>query len=246
MPHLTYVGDATIGEESNIGASSVFVNYDGVRKHRTTIGSHVRTGSDTMFVAPVDGRRRRLHRRRHGAAARRPAGGAGGVGRITAHHRGLGREEPAGHTCCRGSRSVPLGGLRPTPPDQTTAEEALHDELDLGHTEEAPDALLRPGAPGAGRAGRQARSTSPSPRSRPTTSPTARSSCGSRSRCAALTRSSSRRTRAPINELDHGAADHGRRAQARVGQADHRGHAVLRATPARTRSTAAASRSRPG
>ncbi|GAA5043212.1 bifunctional UDP-N-acetylglucosamine diphosphorylase/glucosamine-1-phosphate N-acetyltransferase GlmU [Nocardia callitridis] len=53
VPHLTYVGDATIGEHSNIGASSVFVNYDGVRKHHTTVGSHVRTGSDTMFIAPV-------------------------------------------------------------------------------------------------------------------------------------------------------------------------------------------------
>ena len=53
VPHLTYVGDATIGEYSNIGASSVFVNYDGVNKHHTTIGSHVRTGSDTMFIAPV-------------------------------------------------------------------------------------------------------------------------------------------------------------------------------------------------
>ena len=53
VPHLTYVGDADIGEYSNIGASSVFVNYDGETKRRTTIGSHVRTGSDTMFVAPV-------------------------------------------------------------------------------------------------------------------------------------------------------------------------------------------------
>jgi bifunctional UDP-N-acetylglucosamine pyrophosphorylase / glucosamine-1-phosphate N-acetyltransferase len=53
VPHLTYVGDADIGEHSNIGASSVFVNYDGTSKSRTTIGSHVRTGSDTMFVAPV-------------------------------------------------------------------------------------------------------------------------------------------------------------------------------------------------
>jgi bifunctional UDP-N-acetylglucosamine pyrophosphorylase/glucosamine-1-phosphate N-acetyltransferase len=53
VPHLTYVGDADIGEHSNIGASSVFVNYDGENKRRTTIGSHVRTGSDTMFVAPV-------------------------------------------------------------------------------------------------------------------------------------------------------------------------------------------------
>ncbi|WP_299575682.1 bifunctional UDP-N-acetylglucosamine diphosphorylase/glucosamine-1-phosphate N-acetyltransferase GlmU [uncultured Williamsia sp.] len=53
VPHLTYVGDATIGEQSNIGASSVFVNYDGVEKNRTVIGSHCRTGSDTMFIAPL-------------------------------------------------------------------------------------------------------------------------------------------------------------------------------------------------
>jgi len=53
VPHLSYVGDATIGVETNIGAASVFVNYDGVRKHRTTIGSYARTGSDNMFVAPV-------------------------------------------------------------------------------------------------------------------------------------------------------------------------------------------------
>jgi bifunctional UDP-N-acetylglucosamine pyrophosphorylase/glucosamine-1-phosphate N-acetyltransferase len=53
VPHLTYVGDATIGEHSNIGCSSVFVNYDGVRKHHTTIGSHVRIGSDNTLVAPV-------------------------------------------------------------------------------------------------------------------------------------------------------------------------------------------------
>ena len=53
VPHLTYVGDATIGEHSNIGAGSVFVNYDGVRKRRTVVGSHVKTGSDNTFVAPV-------------------------------------------------------------------------------------------------------------------------------------------------------------------------------------------------
>ncbi|OLR90318.1 UDP-N-acetylglucosamine diphosphorylase/glucosamine-1-phosphate N-acetyltransferase [Actinokineospora bangkokensis] len=53
VPHLSYVGDATIGEHSNIGAASVFVNYDGVDKHRSVVGSHVRTGSDNMFVAPV-------------------------------------------------------------------------------------------------------------------------------------------------------------------------------------------------
>jgi bifunctional UDP-N-acetylglucosamine pyrophosphorylase/glucosamine-1-phosphate N-acetyltransferase len=53
VPHLSYVGDATIGEHTNIGAASVFVNYDGQDKHHTTVGSHCRTGSDNMFVAPV-------------------------------------------------------------------------------------------------------------------------------------------------------------------------------------------------
>jgi bifunctional UDP-N-acetylglucosamine pyrophosphorylase/glucosamine-1-phosphate N-acetyltransferase len=54
VPHLTYVGDAEIGEGSNIGAATVFVNYDGVTKHRTVVGDHVRIGSDTMLVAPVE------------------------------------------------------------------------------------------------------------------------------------------------------------------------------------------------
>jgi len=53
VPHLSYIGDAEIGEETNVGAASVTVNYDGVRKHRTIIGSYARTGSDNMFVAPV-------------------------------------------------------------------------------------------------------------------------------------------------------------------------------------------------
>jgi bifunctional UDP-N-acetylglucosamine pyrophosphorylase/glucosamine-1-phosphate N-acetyltransferase len=54
VPHLSYVGDATIGEGSNIGAATIFVNYDGVEKHHTTVGNHVRIGSDTMLVAPVN------------------------------------------------------------------------------------------------------------------------------------------------------------------------------------------------
>jgi bifunctional UDP-N-acetylglucosamine pyrophosphorylase/glucosamine-1-phosphate N-acetyltransferase len=53
VPHLSYVGDASIGEGANIGAATVFVNYDGVAKHHTTVGDHVRIGSDTMLVAPV-------------------------------------------------------------------------------------------------------------------------------------------------------------------------------------------------
>ena len=53
VPHLSYVGDATIGEMSNIGAGTIFANYDGVKKHSTTIGAHVRSGSNVTFVAPV-------------------------------------------------------------------------------------------------------------------------------------------------------------------------------------------------
>jgi bifunctional UDP-N-acetylglucosamine pyrophosphorylase/glucosamine-1-phosphate N-acetyltransferase len=53
VPHLTYVGDAEIGVGSNIGAACVFVNYDGVEKHKSVVGDHVRVGSDNMLVAPV-------------------------------------------------------------------------------------------------------------------------------------------------------------------------------------------------
>lgn len=53
VPHLSYIGDADIGEATNIGASNVTANYDGVSKHRTTIGDRVRTAVDTTFVAPV-------------------------------------------------------------------------------------------------------------------------------------------------------------------------------------------------
>jgi len=53
VPHLSYIGDTTVGEESNIGAGTITANYDGVAKHRTTVGSHVRTGSHNVFVAPV-------------------------------------------------------------------------------------------------------------------------------------------------------------------------------------------------
>jgi bifunctional UDP-N-acetylglucosamine pyrophosphorylase/glucosamine-1-phosphate N-acetyltransferase len=53
VPHLSYVGDAQVGEETNLGASTVTANYDGRSKHRTTIGKRVHSGVDTTFVAPV-------------------------------------------------------------------------------------------------------------------------------------------------------------------------------------------------
>ena len=51
--HLSYIGDASIGERSNIGAGTITCNYDGVLKHRTEIGADVFIGSNTMLVAPV-------------------------------------------------------------------------------------------------------------------------------------------------------------------------------------------------
>jgi bifunctional UDP-N-acetylglucosamine pyrophosphorylase/glucosamine-1-phosphate N-acetyltransferase len=53
VPHLSYIGDTTIGEHTNIGAGAITANYDDLTKHATTIGSHVHTGSDNVFVAPV-------------------------------------------------------------------------------------------------------------------------------------------------------------------------------------------------
>ena len=54
LSHLGYAGDTTIGEHTNIGCGNITANYDGENKHRTVIGSHVRTSSNTVFVAPVE------------------------------------------------------------------------------------------------------------------------------------------------------------------------------------------------
>jgi bifunctional UDP-N-acetylglucosamine pyrophosphorylase/glucosamine-1-phosphate N-acetyltransferase len=53
MHHFSYLGDATVGEHVNIGAGTITCNYDGERKHHTTIGAHAFIGSDTMLIAPV-------------------------------------------------------------------------------------------------------------------------------------------------------------------------------------------------
>ena len=53
VPHLSYIGDTTVGEQSNVGAGTITANYDGVNKNKTVVGSHVRTGSHNVFVAPV-------------------------------------------------------------------------------------------------------------------------------------------------------------------------------------------------
>jgi bifunctional UDP-N-acetylglucosamine pyrophosphorylase/glucosamine-1-phosphate N-acetyltransferase len=54
VPHLSYVGDASIGAKANIGAGTIFANYDGVNKHRTTVGDAAFVGSDTVLIAPVE------------------------------------------------------------------------------------------------------------------------------------------------------------------------------------------------
>ncbi|HTY96105.1 MAG TPA: bifunctional UDP-N-acetylglucosamine diphosphorylase/glucosamine-1-phosphate N-acetyltransferase GlmU [Solirubrobacteraceae bacterium] len=54
VPHLSYIGDATVGERTNLGAATITANYDGRAKHRTSIGADVHTGVDTTFVAPVE------------------------------------------------------------------------------------------------------------------------------------------------------------------------------------------------
>jgi bifunctional UDP-N-acetylglucosamine pyrophosphorylase/glucosamine-1-phosphate N-acetyltransferase len=53
VPHLSYVGDADIGEHTNIGAGTIFANYDGVNKHHTSVGKGAKTGANNTFVAPV-------------------------------------------------------------------------------------------------------------------------------------------------------------------------------------------------
>lgn len=53
VPHLSYVGDATIGDGTNIGAGTIFANYDGVKKHHSTVGNAVRIGSKNVLIAPV-------------------------------------------------------------------------------------------------------------------------------------------------------------------------------------------------
>ncbi len=97
VPHLSYIGDTTIGEHTNIGAGAITANYDDLEKHATTIGSHVHTGSDNVFVAPVtigDGAKT-------GAGAVDPQGRAArrtrDLGRAAAEHAGLGAGAPRGH-----------------------------------------------------------------------------------------------------------------------------------------------------
>ena len=96
VPHLSYVGDATIGEYTNIGAASVFVNYDGEAKHHTTVGLALQDGFGQHVCGACHGRGRRVHRRglgdHEGCAARFAGRGPGPA----AEYRGLGGPEASG------------------------------------------------------------------------------------------------------------------------------------------------------
>ena len=113
MPHLSYIGDTTVGEGSNVGAGTITANYDGVNKHATVVGSHVRTGSHNVFVAPVrigDGAYTGA-----GTVVRKdvPRGVAGGERRSATEHRRLGRDSSPGQ-CRRGCRRVRSPGPEST------------------------------------------------------------------------------------------------------------------------------------
>src|SRR5215204_5244827 len=54
VPHLSYIGDTDVGEQSNLGASTITANYDGRKKHRTKLGKSVKTGVHTSLIAPLD------------------------------------------------------------------------------------------------------------------------------------------------------------------------------------------------
>ena len=99
VPHLSYIGDADIGEETNLGAATITANYDGYRKHRTTIGTRREDQRRHDADGAGEHRRRGVHRRRIGDRPGRAAGRARGV---------PGRARPAREP----SRATPSGALR--------------------------------------------------------------------------------------------------------------------------------------
>ena len=88
VPHLSYIGDTTIGTDVNIGAGSITCNYDGEKKHATCIGNGAFIGSDTMLVAPV----------------------TVGDGAVTAAGSTIARDVPAGALALERSEQVVIDG----------------------------------------------------------------------------------------------------------------------------------------
>ena len=236
LSHLGYAGDAEIGEYTNIGCGNITANYDGVNKHRTVIGSHVRTGSNTVFVAPVtvgDGAY-------SGAGAvdpqGRPGRRAGPLRGPAAQHRGLGRGQPARHRSAAwpaaAAETAAPSGPAPNPPLLRHREKrAINHERNTAHGDKK--LVLASGRAHPELAEEIAKELGTE------LLPTLRLRLRQRRDLRALRRERARlrRLRDPVahvadEQLAHGAADHDRCAEARLGQAHHRGRPVLPLRPA--------------
>ena len=101
VPHLSYVGDAEIGEGTNIGAGTIFANYDGINKHRTIVGKQARDGFQQHLRRARHDRRRRRDRRRYDGSPRRTPRSDGREQRSAAQSRGLGTVEEAWYAAGR-------------------------------------------------------------------------------------------------------------------------------------------------
>jgi len=139
VPHLSYVGDAEIGEGSNIGAGTIFANYDGVSKHRTKVGKHAKTGSNNTFVAPVEI----------------------GDGAVTGAGSVIRRDVPPGALAVSSGPQRHIDDwVQRKRPGSAAAEAALNSRPTSGDTD--PDASTAPGAdPGAAVRADQGRSDAP-------------------------------------------------------------------------------------
>ena len=180
VPHLSYVGDATIGTDVNVGAGTVTVNFDGYEKHRTVIGDGASIGSDTMLIAPVDDREEREHGGGLGDHGGRAVGRAGrGTGRADGTSRGTGSAR---------TRSTVA---------RAEARRRAEGERGGDHHEEADDAVHRHHPSGPGRRDRGL-PRDPVERVRdPPVREHASSTSGRRRACAGPTASSSRPTTSP-------------------------------------------------
>ena len=106
VPHLSYVGDADIGEGSNIGAGTIFANYDGNHKHHTSVGKGAKTGANNTFVAPV----------------------TIGDGAMTGGGAVVRRDVPPGNLAVSGGPQRNLDRRMPRDPEQTSVGDATTDE----------------------------------------------------------------------------------------------------------------------
>jgi bifunctional UDP-N-acetylglucosamine pyrophosphorylase/glucosamine-1-phosphate N-acetyltransferase len=106
VPHLSYVGDADIGEGSNIGAGTIFANYDGTHKHHTSVGKGAKTGANNTFVAPV----------------------TIGDGAMTGGGAVVRRDVPPGNLAVSGGPQRNLDRRMPRDQDQTSVGDATTDE----------------------------------------------------------------------------------------------------------------------